>query len=241
MKKIFLILLVLIYACNKNEDPTNPSQTLAEVADNAVRFSPGDSRQDLIGKGVPGVTINNTSFYIGYQQVSSANKNPLLIRFDGDSKVYARTDYETSGDDGTGYGLIWDGGNQLYAVFSATGSQGSSDGDFRRFAQNGWINSYGAGGGAKISIIARIDPDNGDIITASYIKAVKSDGKANSLVVKDLTLKQQAILIEARSWYSPLNTDRSPMNCDGSSPFSYYLELSLDLSQAVMAQANGCN
>jgi hypothetical protein len=69
----------------------------------------------------------------------------------------------------------------LYGVFSSTGTQGTSDQDFRKYATKGWFTSYGQGGGGKISVIAKIDPSNGNVLSATFVSAVLSSGNSNSV------------------------------------------------------------
>lgn len=199
-----------------------------------------ESEAELLARGVPSVASGSTRFFIGYQQVSANNQNPVLVRFDQGVQTWLRSDYESSGDDSRGYGLLWDGGNQLYAVFSSTGSQGDSSQDFRRFAQQGWLRSYGAGGGPKVAVLARIEPASGEVRAASFVSAQLSNGNSNSLQVKDLALQGEALTVQASAWYSPRNPDTSPMRCSGSSPFAYSLDFSLDLSQVLKASAENC-
>lgn len=212
----------------------------------AKTFSCGDSEPALISKGVSVVTEGDRSIYIGYRQLGN-NKDPIVARFDDGVQVWCRVDYETTPDDNTGYGLYWDGtADRLYGVFSATGTQGSTDEAFRRFATNGWLKHYtdgspGGGGGAKVAIIARIDPNNGDIHQATFLTAVTSKHKTNSLTVIGLDFVDGYLHVTANSWYSPRNLDKSAMSCSGSSPFVYKLGLKANLSAAISASAEGCD
>lgn len=206
----------------------------------AVAFTCNDSEATIKAKGGPGVIFGNSSIYVGYQQVSSLNKNPRMIRFDNGVRTWCKTDYEVTNDDGSGYGLIWDGGSVLYGVFSSTGTQGTSSQDFRRFATNGWLKTYGAGGGAKISILARINPSNGTVAYASFLSALKSDGTSNSLTVRGLTWTGSTLVVNSSSYFSPRRRDRSRMTCTGSSPFNYTVEFSANLSSVSQAVATGC-
>lgn len=52
--------------------------------------------------GVTHITIGETTFFIGSQQVSNNNQNPIFARLDGDDLTYVRTDYETTDDDRLG-------------------------------------------------------------------------------------------------------------------------------------------
>lgn len=205
-----------------------------------VAFKCSDSEATIKAKAGPSLTFGKTSIYIGYQQVSSINKDPRIIRFDNGVRVWCRSDYETTGDDGTGYGLLWDSENVLYGVFSSTGSQTGND--FRRFATNGWLTSYGSGGGPKVAVLARINITNGDVNYATFISAKKpSDGKTNSLVVKGLSWTGTSVIVQADSYFSPRRTDKTSMNCSGSSPFSYRLEIANDLRRALSASADRCS
>ncbi|AFZ02401.1 hypothetical protein [Calothrix sp. PCC 6303] len=188
---------------------------------NAVAFSCNDTEATIKNKRAKGITFGTKSIYIGYRQVTSKNKNPILISFQNSVRQWCREDYEVTGDDGTGYGLIWDGANNLYGVFSATGTQGTPSQDFRRFATFGWLPTYGSGGGPKVSIIAKIDPANGNVSHATFVTALLSTGKSNSLTVENLKLTGGALTVESKSWSSPRRADKSRMTCSGSSPFRY--------------------
>jgi hypothetical protein len=208
----------------------------------AVSFSCNDSESTIKAKGGASVTVGSTSFYIGYQQVSSTNKNPILIRFDSGNRTWCKTDYETTGDDNTGYALLWNGQGSMYGVFTATGTQGSSSQDFRRFATKGWLTSYGQGGGRKVSIIAKINPTNGTVTNATFLSALLSSGSSNSLVVKRFWLNSAGnLVVNADSYFSPRRVDRSRMTCSGNSPFDYTIQFVPNLSSAVRAVADRCS
>ncbi|NJK28022.1 MAG: calcium-binding protein [Coleofasciculaceae cyanobacterium SM2_3_26] len=209
---------------------------------NAVNFGGVDATNEaaIRALGGPAVTIGNTSIYIGFQQVSANNQDPRLVSFTNGVRNWYRTDYEVTNDDGTGFGLLWDGGSNLYGVFSSTGTQGTPDQDFREFATNGWLTNYGQGGGAKISIIARIDPATGNITNATYLSALLSNGNSNTLTVTGLSLNGSNLVVQAQSFFSPRRTDRTAMTNTGSdttSPFDYEIEFTPDLRTAVRAIA----
>ena len=210
-------------------------------------FSCSDTEATLQAKNVTSINNDGRAIYVGYQQVSLINQDPIVARFDKGVQVWCRTDYEITNDDNRATGVYWNGtDNGLYLTFSATGTQGSSSEDFRRFAQNGWLDSYtdgspNGGGGAKVSIIARVNPADGEVQEATFVTAMLSSNRTNSLLVTGLTLENENILkVEALSWYSPRNPDKSRMTCSGSSPFAYTLHLTTDLSTAVSASAENC-
>jgi hypothetical protein len=239
--KNFIILtsFFLLFSCRNSEDNPLPVGKLVAVGE-AKTISPAESRENLEDRKVIQVSQGETSYFIGYRQVSSKNQNPVLVKFDGDRQVYYRENFEVTGDDGTGYGLLLDHQGHLYAVFSATGTQGTPDQDWRRFCIEGWLKGYGSGGGAKVAVVARLNPENGEVEKATFVSALLSSGNSNSLQITDLSLNSEGLLVKANSWYSPRRTDKSAMNCSGSSPFEYQLILDPDLSKAVSASATGC-
>ncbi|AFZ24923.1 hypothetical protein Cylst_2726 [Cylindrospermum stagnale PCC 7417] len=206
----------------------------------SVTFTCNDSEAKIKAKNGPKVTVGTTNIYVGYQQVSSINQDPRIIRFDNGVKKWCRSDYETTLDDGRGYGLLWDGKGVLYGVFSSTGNQTGND--FRRFSTGRWLPTYGNGGGPKVAVIARIDPTNGNVNYSTYLTAKKySDGKTNSLVVKALSWNGTSLTVEADSWWSPRRANTSSMLCSGISPFKYTTVFSGDLKTVSWAAASGCN
>jgi hypothetical protein len=216
------------------------AQTINSSIGNAVTLSCNDSEATIKAKNGPKVSNGNTSIYIGYQQVSSNNKNPLTIRFDNGIQTWCKTDYETTNDDGTGYGLYWDGANVLYGVYSSTGSQTGND--FRRFATGRWLSSYGSGGGPKVAVIARINPANGQVDYATFLSAKKADnGQTNSLVVNNLSWDGTNLTVQAKSWWTPRRANTNSMICSGSSPYQYTAIFNGDLTTVNSASANTCS
>lgn len=248
--------LVLREAIAANLSPT-PDATLTLIDDDSSSLpdpavSVGDSvnfrNVDVTDEaavralGGPSVSVGDTTLYIGYEQVGGNNQDPRLVSFTNGVQNWYRTDYEVTGTDGRGVGLLWDGANALYGVFTVDGTQGSPDDDFREFARDGWLESYGAGGGAKVSVVMRIDPQTGDPTNATFISAILSNGNSNTLQVTDLALDGDNLVVNAQSFFSPRRTDTTSMENTGSdtdSPFDYTVEFTSDLSTAVRAEAPG--
>jgi hypothetical protein len=227
---------------------TNPRlEGVSSFVNSGVRFSSSrPSEAEASSYGGSTITVGSRTFYIGYRQVSSINQNPILVSFDSQNSNndWVRTDYEITGADSRGYGLFWSG-RDLYAVFSIDGAQGSASEDFRRASQDAsqsWLRSYGSGGGAKISVLARIDPATGALLDAVHLSALLSNGNSNSLVVDDIGLNSNGnLVVQAQSWFSPRNPNGSRMTQvdSGSSPFNYTLEITPDLTQVVSTSADG--
>ncbi|MEH2150579.1 hypothetical protein [Nostoc sp.] len=219
--------------------PPALAETVNSSIKNAVTFSCNDSEATIKAKNGPRVVNGSTSFYIGYQQLSN-NKNPVTIRFNNGIKTWCRTDYETTNDDGTGYGLYWNGSDVLYGIYSSTGSQTGND--FRRFASGRWLTSYGSGGGPKVAVIARINPANGEVSYATFLSAKKADnGQTNSLVINNLSWNGANLTVQAKSWWTPRRANTNSMSCSGSSPYPYTVIFTGDLRTVTSASANTCS
>lgn len=204
------------------------------------------NESEIKALGAPTVTLGSQRLYIGYEQVSGNNQNPIIVSFDSQNPAnnWTRTDYEVTGADSRGYGLFWSG-TDLYAAFTIDGTQGSVSEDFRRSsgdAEQGWLRSYGAGGGAKVSVIARIDPADGTLTDAAYLSAILSSGKSNTLIFEAIALNASGnLVIQAKSWFSPRNPDGTAMqqvSSDGS-PFNYTIEMTPDLEKVITTTADG--
>lgn len=247
---------------NQNEDPTTDSSPpsappfaepnptppfMASISEEVSKFTASTSEADIIKSGAEHITIGTQTIYIGTDQVSSVNQNPVVKSFDSAdaSKNWTNTTLETTGTDGRGLGLIWTG-SSLYGIFSVDGTQGTPEEDFRRATQDAkqnWLKSFGSGEG-KIAVIAQLEPITGVLLKAAHLSAVKQDGKTNSLFVTGVTMNQSGnLVISAQSYYSPRRPDGSRMIQDAgnteTSPFDYTIEISSDLTEVISTTAPG--
>lgn len=213
------------------------------VSDAVVKFQPAATEAELQASGAQQITIGDQRIYIGTNQVSGNNQNPIIASFG--SQTWVGTDYEITGADGRGLGLAWTG-TELYAVFTVDGTQGTPSEDFRRKSQEAttsWLRSYGQGGGPKASVIGQIDPATGELLAAAYLTAILSSGNSNTLTVKDIgTNNDGNLVIQAESFFSPRRPDGAAMtqvDTQLDSPFAYTVELTPDLKRVVKTSAVG--
>ncbi len=221
--------------------PASSASMLPADIDAAVTLNCGMTEAQAMAAGGAKLTFNGSSYYIGYRQVSAQNQNPIMLKYTGGVLDWCREDYETTNDDGTGYGLFWSG-TELYGVFSATGTQAGDN--YTRFTTSGWLTSYGQGGGAKVSIILKINTTTGAALlnNGTYIKALLSNGNANTLVVNDIYLNgDNNLVVRADSYFSPMNINRTRMTqiVAGGSPHDYTVIFTPNLQTAVCASAVG--
>lgn len=202
----------------------------------------GPSETEIQSKAKTSVQSGSTTIYTGYNQVSSDNKDPWVASFTNGKLNWYRKDYEVTNDDGQGTHVLWNSSsNALYVAFTATGSQGTPQGDFRRFATDGWLKSYtdyspGGGGGGKVAILAKIDPTTGNVTDASFLTALNGT-KTNSVSVKSLSLSGDNLVVQADSAFAPRRVDRTAMTSTGASSSSpnYTVVFAPDLGSVISA------
>lgn len=191
------------------------------------------------------VTDGTSTVFIGTRQVTRTNQNPFAARFTGGTLDWAVDSYETTGVDGRGRGVVWDGGGTLYAVFTVDG--GSNDpGRMERHTTGGWLSGYGSGGGPIVSVLLRLDPATGlPTGEGTYVSALLSNGNTNTLAPTGLGLVEEGgvtrVLLEGMSFFAPRRTDgtRQSQTAPGGSPFPYQALFASDLSEALVSEAVG--
>lgn len=226
--------------------PIDSANLRVSIPDGVAKFDANDTEAQIAASGAARITLGTQTIYIGTNQVSSINQNPIVASFDSANPAnnWVRTDYEVTGADGRGIGIATDG-QSLYAVFTVDGTQGSISEDFRRAAidaEQAWLRSYGSGGGAKVSVLGRIDPTDGELLDAAYLSAILSSGNSNTLVVENLATNSDGnLVVNAQSYFSPRRPNGSALTqiTSGSSPFAYTVEITPDLKRVVSTSAVG--
>lgn len=215
-----------------------PSSALSSFT-SSVNVISLTTEQQLITAGVTSITIGSSNYYLGYRQVSADNQNPAMYKYTSGVLDWSIEDIEVTGDDGISQGMVYDGSQYIYAAFTATGTQGTASEDYRRFCTTGWLTSYGSGGGAKVSVILRVNASTGVIDKGTFVTAITGSGNSNGLTIKGMSVDSDTgnLVVSANSFFNPRNINRTPMTyaTGNSSPFDYTLTLTPDLSTAVSA------
>jgi hypothetical protein len=223
----------------ESESPT--SQTVSEVGD-SKRFSCSASEADIPSDAVS-ISAGGSTYYAGYNQASLNNQNPVIAKFTNGNQDWCNDKYDGGRPpDSKTRGLMSTVNGDLYGVFSVDGG----DNNFEFGTGGGWLNSYGSGGGPSISVVSKIDPQTGQAINGTFIRAQLTNGRTNTARITDLSWdnSKNQVIVEARTAFSPLRADRSKMDCgsyssDGAHP--YRIVLSADLSQAVSTTSDTCS
>lgn len=181
-KSLYLIafiwwVLATMGACTKKEelvDPTNTGSTAANLTSNNQAT---DSQ--------------NNQYTVGFDQASSNNQDPYVIKKDSQGNQLWKVTYEDTGVDGRAVWLAIDANDTPWVVFTVDG--GSNDAGYITKKQANtdafsgvYMNSYGSGGSPKASIIAQLDPAIGNISKGTFMVARLTSGKTNTLNVTQI-------------------------------------------------------
>lgn len=228
---------------NKITPTLSIRRSASSISLNPVKLTSKMTEAQASQSGAARVKVGTQTLYIGTRQATSINQDPIVLSYEGGKLKWANTKYETTGADGRGMGLFYNG-TGLYGVFSIDGTQGLPTQDFRRVsagATQAWMRSYGAGGGAKAAVVAKLNPRNGNLQSAVYLSAI-NNGKTNSFQVKGLAMNGKNLWVNAISYFAPRKIDGTAMrqtDPTATSPFNYSIELTPDLKTAVKASATG--
>lgn len=150
-----------------------------------------ESQEGALSSSQTAIDDQGNTYKVGYTQVSSKNQDPFVAKIDKNGNQLWKVVHESSPVDGRAILVNVDSNNQPWVVFSVDG--GSYDAGYitkksvEADAFKGvYQHSYGRGGGAKVSVLAKINPDNGLITKATFVTARITSGKTNTLKIKEL-------------------------------------------------------
>ncbi|MGD1904558.1 MAG: hypothetical protein ACFB0C_01035, partial [Leptolyngbyaceae cyanobacterium] len=219
--------------------PSQAATFTGSLNDGVPKFSPGSSVTNIIGSGAASVSFGDTSIYIGTYQKNSNDQDPIIASITNGALDWIRADYDQSSPDGRGEGLVWDtDSNNLYGVFTITGGSNQNVNKFTDFTtSNSWQSGYGAGGGAPVSVLLKLNPDDGSGVVgnATYVRAQVNAGNTNSLRPRDpgLQLVDDRVVFNGSTAFSPFDVDGTT-RIIGSG--DYRLVLNQDLTEACSAE-----
>jgi len=188
---------------------------------------------------LPRVRVGASTIYVGFDQVSGDNQDPLIARFDAGEPVWCRY-HEDDAPDGRAHAITWDGGPYAYVVYTIVGGGSDLEG------KGGWLASYApgsiSGGGPKVSVVGRVDVSDGSLDAATFVIAVKSDNKVNSHGPRGavVVLEGGAVEFHGDSAHKAIDADgESAMDCTDY-PFDSRYRFTADLSQLLCADSTNC-
>lgn len=241
-------LLLLLLACSGDDGSTAgatgspPPGPAAEgwISDYSEGAAAAECGADEAAfAALPHVTVGAATIYVGFDQVSGNNQDPVVARFDAGQPIWCRS-HEDDGPDGRAHGVTWDGGPYAYVVYTIVGGGSDLEG------KGGWLSSYApgsiSGGGPKVSVVGRVDVSDGELDAATFVIAVKSDNKVNSHGPRGAVtvLAGGGVEFLGASAHKAIDADgESAMDCTDY-PFDTRYRFSPDLGQLLCADATNC-
>jgi hypothetical protein len=186
------ILFILLVSCNtiiqdakkqKSENQTRFFLATIFRQNQARNQTLNNPPENFASSTCAGITTTNSSsvgnsvYTVGYRQVSGDNQDAYVKKVTNQIEAWRKTDYDTSPDDSRGEAVISNASN-LFVAFSITGGNTG----LRDFVSSDAVQkSYGVGGGPKVTFLARIDPNNGNILRGTFLGARLDNGRVNTL------------------------------------------------------------
>lgn len=223
----YLMFLLVFTAC-KSDEPTPVGLILTSV--NTVTDSRGDT------------------YTVGFDQATSINQNPFVRKVNAQGQQQWRMVYENTPVDGRTVLIALDEAQNPWVVFTVDGGSNDAGAIQRRHVaanafQGVYNNSYGSGGGPKVSIIARLNPDTGVIERGTFVTARLDNGRTNTLNITSIGVAQGKVAFEISSaaWPPGVGTSfvRFPGITDAdrvNNAFRIYYEMDTDLRGITTAR-----
>lgn len=215
--------------------------------DEATPTSNGQTIDTDFNSSATATDASGNVYDVGFDQASSNNQNPIVTKTNASGNVLWQVNHETTGVDGRATLVVIDNDNNPWVVFTVDG--GSNDNTYisKKDIEDGafsgvFMNSYGNGGGPKVSLIARLNPDTGDIVKGTFVTARLTSGRTNSLSITEIGFANGNVAFKISSAAWPFGTgtsyERMPNITDADrvdNAFKIYYEMKTDLSEVVVA------
>ncbi len=218
-------------------DRFEPRTVLVDFDFDVVKWDPTMTEAEIQERGAARVSDGSRSFYIGTQQVSQSNQNPIVASFTDGALDWVVNSFETGFPDGRAVGILWDQHKMLYVAMTVDGG-GSG---IEAFTTSGWQTGYGSGGGARVTVLLRLELQDGQPSAGTFSIARLSNGNTNTMVPTDLMLVNDQLVLFADSFFAPLDVELVRMTQTGTegSPFPYRAIFDTNLETALSAEAIG--
>jgi len=225
------LLLISFFSCKKEDD--NPQ--------------PQSNTSDNLSTNAEATDASGNVYLVGFDQASSNNQNPYVRKVASSGDELWRITHETTGVDGRATLVTIDSEGNPWVVFTVDGGSNSGNYINKKEIENGafsgvYANSYGSGGGPKVSLIAKLNPATGKIVKGTFITARLTNGRTNTLNITKLGFNNGNVAFEISSAAWPPGTGTSYKRLDNitdadriDNAFKVYYEIKTDLSEIVVA------
>lgn len=191
---------------------------------------------------------NGNTYQTGFEQVSGNNQDPFVTKLDAAGNEVWKLTYESTPVDGRGVMVSVDDQEIPWVVFSVDGGSNEDDYIDRKETaseafDDAYMNSYGRGGGPKVTVLAQLDPETGQIKQGTFLTARLTNGNTNTLNVLGIGFFDQNVAFEISSaaWPPGLGSsyERFPDITDEDridGAFKIYYEMDRNLSEIRVAE-----
>jgi hypothetical protein len=176
--------------------------------------------------------------YVGYAQVSDANQNPILAVYDGDTRVFC-VQNENGTQDGRAHGIVWDGGDTAYVLFTIDNRGSDLEG------LGGHLDTFTpeaiTGVGGRIMVVGQVRMTTGAVENATFLPAADDGDRLDSHLPTGLAFTAQGFVeVSGVSTSRPLDTTGdAAMTCTPGTHYTRY-RFAADLLTVECADVTGC-
>lgn len=236
--QIIMLLFVLtsLTACGEDDNDSNATNQLS-LEFLTKELSATTSVTDQQGN----------TYTVSYRQASSDNQNPVVEKKNAQSTQIWKKEYESVAVDGRAILIILEENNIPWVVFSQDGGDTSENSITKKEVESGafsgvYSNSYQSGGGPKVNVLARLNPETGKITKGTFLIAKLDNGRTNGFGINKLGFKSGKIVFEAGAAAWPPGKGKSYVRFPNltnddryDSFFRLYYEMKTDLSEITEA------
>ncbi|WPP48050.1 hypothetical protein [Catalinimonas niigatensis] len=149
-------------------------------------------------------TEDGTTYTVGYDQKSANNQDSFVEKRDDRGAIVWKVSHAASPIDERAVLVTLDDEGNPWVIFSVNG--GSYDEGYitKKFTapdafENVYQNNYGQGDGAKVAVVAKLDPEDGKIVKGSFLGTHLNNGKTNSLNIKKIGVHNTEVLLDVET------------------------------------------
>lgn len=176
--------------------------------------NPATETDDSIDASIPlsssasATDVDGNLYEVGYTLVEETRENPVVQKFDANGELLWEMEHDNSSVNVRAEVVTLDTRNRPWVVFTLDGGSSSSSYITMKLTSETAFNNvfqpnYGQGGGPLVSLIARINPENGVIERGTFITAQLNNGNTNKLLVRGIGVADGFVRVQAESAFRP--------------------------------------
>jgi hypothetical protein len=161
-----------------------------------------------LSTSVTATDSDGNRYETGFNQIEDNQQNPFVRKYDANNDLLWEIEHDNSPVDVRGILVTIDLQNRPWVVFTLDG--GSSSSSYlatRSTSENAFSgvfqSSYGQGGGPTVSVITRLNPENGIIERGTFLTARLNNGNTNTLRVRGIGVADGFVRVQTESAFRP--------------------------------------